>query len=167
MNTKQILALVCTVIFQFPALAQQKCRNDNPQFIAERFYSAHADFYYANPDEIKDVISNRFFIAMEKEYKCKQGELCAIEANPWTDAQDGDMGKPVVFTTVSISEKKVLIQMDYTFMLSDIERRVQKVTLVFERLDTNACWLLSDFITPSGGSLLEYVEKWHSEYGEN
>ena len=146
--------------------AYATCAIDDPRTVAESFFGKHAQFSSENPSKIKGVVTPRFFDALDREYKCAQGQECAIEADPWTDAQDGRIGKPVVFTTVSNSGTDASIAMTYPFILDKTHRSEKRATLVLRRESANECWLIGDLLSPSGESLLQNVEKWHKQYGE-
>ena len=141
-----------------------QCVSD-PADIAKTFYSQHPDFYYEDPKTVSDLIAPRLLAALKLEYACAQGDICAIEAVPWTNAQDGDVSAPITFKTSNQTVSHAVVDMRYTFVLSESQRRPQRVQLKFERSDPSACWLLSDLVEPGGDSLLTQLEKWHKEYG--
>lgn len=137
----------------------------DPADAAKAFYSQHPNFYYENPKTVSDLVAPRLLAALKLEYACAQGDICAIEAVPWTDAQDGDVSAPIIFKAMDKTVSHAVVDMRYTFVLSESERRQQSVKLKFERREAGACWLLSDLIEPGGDSLLAQLEKWHKEYG--
>lgn len=142
------------------------CGSDDPVAVAQSFFEKHTSFSSENPAKIKSIITPRFFHALDREFKCAQGEVCAIESDPWTDAQDGKIGKPVVFATASNSGVEAKISMTYPFILDTTHHEQKHATLVLQRSTPTACWLIDDLIDPSGDSLVQYVEKWHKEFGD-
>ena len=144
--------------------AAAACPTDDPAAIAKSFYSKHAAFSSEDPAKIKKIVTRRFFDAMDREYKCAQGQICAIEADPWTDAQDGRIGKPVEFATTSNSGIEAAVSMTYPFILDKTPRQ-QRVTLLLQRESPTDCWLLSDLVGPRGESLVRTLEEWYKEYG--
>ena len=139
---------------------------DDPAESARSFYANHIDFNFENPATIKDIVTPRLLSALEREYQCANGNICAIEAVPWTDAQDGDIGKPITFRTTENNEVLASVRMSYIFVLSKAEKRPQSVTLKFQRSSGSGCWLLSDLISPKGLSLVTHLEKWHKKFGD-
>ena len=133
---------------------------------AKYFYLSHKDFYYAEPKNIKHLVAPKFYLALNEEHNCSAdtGNLCAIDADPWIDAQDGELSEPINFENLTNLDTKAIVKMSYIFLLSPNKKMPQTVTMHFERSKTNACWLLSDFITPNGGSLLNHLESWHKRY---
>lgn len=160
-------AKVLASLIALPAfhIAYAACAVDDPAAVAKSFYAKHAQFSSEDPAKIKTVITSRLFAALDQEYKCAQGQICALEADPWTDAQDGDIGKPVEFATVNDSGVEATVSMTYPFILDKTHRQQQRVTLHFQRKSPADCWLFSDLVGPRGESLVENIEKWYKEYG--
>jgi hypothetical protein len=136
-----------------------------PAAVAKSFHDKHAEFSSENPAKIKAIVSPRLFDALDREYKCAQGDVCAIEADPWTDAQDGEMGKPVEYATVSNSGTEASVSVTYPFVLDKTHRKQKRATLLLQRRSATECWLISDLKGPRGESLLQNVETWHKKYG--
>jgi hypothetical protein len=101
---------------------------------------------------------------LDREYKCSRGELCAIEADPWTDAQDGSIGKPIAFATISNSGIEASVSMTYPFVLGP-KHSQKHATLILQRESAAGCWLMSDLKGPRGESLVRAIEEWFKEYG--
>lgn len=158
------IVLSCTISLSAIHDAFAACANDDPAAVAKSFYSEHAQFSSEDPAKIKAIVAPRLFDALDREYKCAQGDICAIEADPWTDAQDGSIGKPVEFATSSNSGTEASVSMTYPFIL-DKKPRQKHATLHLQRKSAADCWLISDLVGPRGESLLQAIEKWHKEYG--
>lgn len=140
------------------------CSQDATQ-AAEYFYHNHANFYFEDLPSARSLVAPRLLSALKREYTCP--ELCAIEAVPWLDAQDGEVAEPIAFDTVETGPTRALIVMEYFYHLgpgSSFNRK-QKVYLEFERKDAGQCWLLSDLVSPSGISLVNMLEAWHYQNG--
>jgi hypothetical protein len=146
--------------------AHAACETDDPAAVAKAFYAKHAQFTSEDPAKIKTIVTSRLFSVLDREYKCAQGQICALEADPWTDAQDGDIGKPVEFATASKSDMQASVSMTYTFVLDKAHREKKHVTLQLERKSPTDCWLLGDLVGPRGESLVQAMEKWYQEYGD-
>jgi len=164
---KLTLAIVLACVIALPAFhrAYAACASDDPAAVAKSFYSKHAQFSSENPAKIKTIITSRLFEALEQEYKCAQGQICALEADPWTDAQDGDIGKPVEFATASNTGVEATVSMTYPFILDKAHHQQKHVTLLLRRKSPADCWLFDDLVGPRGESLVQAIEKWYKEYG--
>lgn len=165
MNLSPISILACFAVFLSAGSSLAACPADDPVASAKGFYSAHRSFYMEEPSKIKNLASPRLLAVLEKEFKCSNGEICAIEADPWMDAQDGGIGTPIAFSLVSNSGLLAKVQMTYTFVQSKTQRRKQHVTLLLQRNSPSDCWLIGDLVGPRGSSLVTTLEKWHKEFG--
>jgi len=148
-----------------PGLAHAGCETTAPEAVAKAFYSKHANFYFEDPIKIESLIAPRLFAALSREYKCAKGDICAIDAVPWTNAQDGDVGNPVEFRAIKSTPTQSTVRMTYPYIISKTQRRQQHVTLILERKSSSECWLFADLVPPRGKSLVESIEKWHKEFG--
>lgn len=138
------------------------CPSNDPAAIAQSFYTHHYNFYHGNPAGIKHLVTPRLFSALQSEYRCPRGELCAIDSDPWLDAQDGKIAPPITFMPLSHSGTEAKVLMTYSFVL-DTERRPQHVTLILNRPTPSACLLVSDLVSPGGQSLVRHIENWHKK----
>ena len=163
MKVMSAMVLACSMALSAHS-ASAACAMDDPAAVAKSFYSEHVNFFSEDPARIRKIVTPRLFDALDREYKCAQGQICALEADPWTDAQDGRIGKPVEFVTAGNSGVEARVSMTYPFILGKTHRQ-QHVTLVLERESPAACWLLSDLVGPRGESLVRAIEEWHKQYG--
>ena len=159
-----IKAFACLVMFAAIRCASASCAIDDPAAVARTFYQQHPNFSSEDPARIKKIVTPRLFEAMDREYKCAQGQICALEADPWTDAQDGSIGKPVKFATASNSGVEAKVSMTYPFVLGK-KHDEKHVTLVLQRQSPTECWRLDDLVGPRGESLVRAIEEWFKEYG--
>ena len=164
MHLAPVKILAYSIVMCLARSASATCAVDDPAAVAKSFYTNHVDFSSENPAKIKKLVTQRFFDAMDREYKCAQGQICALEADPWTDAQDGDIGKPVEFATASNSGVEAKVTMTYPFILGKAHSQ-KHVTLHLQRESATACWLLDDLVGPRGESLVGSIEAWFKEYG--
>lgn len=88
--------------------------------------------------------------------------MCAIDADPWINAQDGEVSEPVSFTLANEQEQGVTVRMQYLFALSDTQKEPQTVSLHFQKSGDNRCYLMDDFIPPGDGSLKQRLRQWQS-----
>jgi hypothetical protein len=161
---KIISGIFC--IYFFSVTAHAKCIQGDGVDFARAFYEKHQNFYYADPAAIKDLLAPRFFAILEKEHKCSNGEICAIEADPWMSAQDGEIGKPIGFKLSNGDANTASVRMSYLFVLGENKKLPRSVELKLERNPASSCWMVADLITPHDGSLRDAVEKWHKQYGD-
>lgn len=161
---KIISGIFCICFFN--AIAHGKCIQGDGVDFAKAFYEKHQDFYYADSAAIKDLLAPRLLAILEKDHKCSNGEICAIESNPWTSAQDGEIGKPIDFKLASSSANAAAVRMSYMLELGTAKKLPQSAELKLERNAAGSCWVVADLITPHDGSLRDTIEKWHKEYGD-
>nr|WP_252376797.1 hypothetical protein [Aeromonas hydrophila] len=118
--------------------------------LAKAFWNEHKDFYYADPAPLKALLTPDFFAVLSSEAACNaDGEVCAIDADPWINAQDGEVSEPVSFTLANQQEQGVTVRMQYLFALSDTQKEPQTVSLHFQKSGDNRCYLMDDFIPPA------------------
>jgi len=131
--------------------------------LAKSFWSEHKDFYYADPAPLKTLLTPDFFAVLSSEAECNaDGEVCAIDADPWINAQDGEVSEPVSFTLAKEQEQGVTVRMHYLFALSDAQKEPQTVSLHFQKSGDNRCYLMDDFIPPGDGSLKQRLRQWQN-----
>lgn len=133
----------------------------NPSAAAKRFFTCHYGFYYEDPSRCKTMLTPRFFRALKHEYdSCTtKRQVGALDSDPWTDAQDGNVSEPFVFTTIKSGNSEATVCFNYTFTLGPKICRPQFVLLKFDRTAPAANWELADFITPNHESLVELLER--------
>ncbi|MCJ2367299.1 hypothetical protein [Aeromonas dhakensis] len=131
--------------------------------LAKAFWSEHKDFYYADPAPLKALLTPDFFAVLSSEAECNaDGEVCAIDADPWINAQDGEVSEPVSFTLAKEQKQGVTVRMHYLFALSDAQKEPQTVSLHFQKSGDNRCYLMDDFIPPGDGSLKQRLRQWQN-----
>lgn len=161
------LAIILTfVMASLPShSAHAACAITDPAAAAKSFYFGHAEFSWKDPAAFKSLLTPRLFAALDIEYKCSDGQECAIGADPWTDAQDGTVSKPIAFATTRNAGGKAAVVMTYMFVLDKAHGKQQHATLLLQRASASECWLLDDVKGPRGDSLVQTIEQWHKEYG--
>ncbi|HJW05693.1 MAG TPA: hypothetical protein VJ527_04280 [Rhodanobacter sp.] len=157
-----VIALALTMLWS--SSGYPRCVS-NPVKVAKTFYTQHHDFYFEDPKTVSAFVAPRLLASLKLEHACQQGELCAIEAVPWTNAQDGEIAEPVTFKAAEQTGTHAVVEMRYIFVVNESNRRPQQVHLIFERSEPGACWLLSDLVGPGGNSLVAHIEHWHKEFG--
>lgn len=165
MKSRAIAAIAFAFSLAAGPDALADCLGKDPVSAAKAFYQAHADFYYADPAKLKDIVAPRLLKLLAMDYTCSDGQECALDSDPWVDAQDGDVSQPITYDLAEHSNDQATVVMHYIFVLSDTERSPRQVSLKLHRLDQ--CWQIEDMITPLGNSLADEIDKWFKEYGPN
>ena len=139
----------------------QTALQPDPSAAAKRFFTSHYDFYYEDPSLRRALLMPRFFRALKHEYdSCTTtGQVGALDCDPWTNAQDGNVSEPFVFTTIKSQNSEATVRFDYTFTLGPKIARPQFVLLKFQSVSPDANWNLADFITPNHESLIDLLER--------
>ncbi|MGY3895891.1 hypothetical protein [Aeromonas enterica] len=156
------LSLLCLALLSGSSHAA--CDNKTALTLAKAFWREHRDFYYTEPDNIKDLLTPDFFTVLSSEARCNaDGEACALDADPWINAQDGEVTDPISFSLVSHTVDSVTVGMTYLFALSDTQKEPQTVTFHFQKSGDSRCFLMDDFIPPGDNSLKQRLQRWQSQ----
>ena len=134
------------------------CLGGDPLAASRTFYRDHVDFYYADPAKLQGLVTPRLLKLLTANYLCSDGDECAIDSDPWVDAQDGDIAEPITFDLGDHNTDQATVVMHYTFALSDTQHSPQQVALKMRKIDQ--CWAVDDLITPRGNSLAAEIDSW-------
>lgn len=165
MKFANAMAYLCLSMTPAVSTVYAACATDDPVAVAKSFYAKHPEFASEDPAKIKTIVTPRFFAALDREHKCTQDGICAIEADPWTDAQDGHIAKPVEFETIGNSDVETVVAMSFPFILDKSHHEQMRAKIVLQRKSKTECWLVGDIVGPHGDSLLQMIEAWHKKYG--
>lgn len=123
-----------------------------PSQWAAQFYSAHRAFYTAPPKSLSGVVTPEFQALLLKDWtsSSQHSEIGALGYEPWSGAQDGDIGQPTIQTEME-SDDLSIVSMSFPFRLNGSETR-SVAHLVLSKA-AGQCWKLQDFLTPLGESL--------------
>lgn len=158
------LSLLLLALSSSPGYAA--CDNSAAVKLAKALWSEHRNFYYAEPAKVKALLTPAFFAVLSEEAKCNgEGEVCAIDADPWISAQDGEVTGPITFRLAGQRDGIVSVSMDYRFMLSETRQEPRAVTFQFKTAGDRRCFLLDDFISPGEGSLKQRLQQWQAQNG--
>jgi hypothetical protein len=141
------------------------CLGREPVVAAKTFYQQHADFYYVDPNKLTDVVTPRLLKVLAANYACSVDQECALDSDPWVDAQDGDIAEPVTFDLGDHTADQATVIVHYVFALSATEHEPQQVALKLQRVDQ--CWRVDDMTTPRGKSLVDEITDWFKINGDN
>ncbi|WP_227657542.1 DUF3828 domain-containing protein [Candidatus Magnetaquicoccus inordinatus] len=143
------------------------CLGKSQLAAAETFYKRYSEFYLQDPKQLRGLVTAGLLYGLAQEYQCKkQGELCAIEADPWSGAQDGEIKKPISFRLLSGDNRSATVAMHYLFVM-DGKKEKQSATLQLERNNPNACWQVADIVSATGSSLRQLLQTTQSDADES
>ncbi|MGH8821718.1 MAG: hypothetical protein ACREWJ_10555, partial [Rhodoferax sp.] len=158
------LLAVLSLVFTQVAVAEP-CLGMTALKAAENFYRGHEDFAFANPATLRGLMTERLDAALAYEYRCDAGDVCAIDFDPWTGAQDGDIRQPIRFALASGDDDHAVVTMRYDFALDRTRRLWQSATVQLERGASGRCWRVADVMSPDGVSVLHAGEEFRARHG--
>lgn len=132
------------------AASAATCIAPTPTALADSLYG-DAYFFYVEAEQARPYVSDALHAALERDSACQTDGICAISADPWLDAQEGDIvGKPVA-RELSRSDTAAEVELCFDVSFGDTaERQCPKLSLL---LDANGCWVADDLVAASGTSL--------------
>jgi len=83
----------------------------------------------------------------------------ALDRDPWTNAQDGEISQPYSFTTLKAGKAEAVVRFNYTLALGPENRITQSVLMIFQRSASGAIWQFSDLVMPNNASLVALLER--------
>lgn len=146
------VAFVLALAAALPAAAA--CSGATPTAVAQSFYRSHYLFWDQAPQRLGDAVAAPLLALLRSEHACRDGgELCAIDADPWLGAQDGEAVDPRFQ-----AEGRDRVRVAYRFELGE-ERSERSAQLLF--VHERGCWRIADLISPDGGSLRRSLAQFH------
>jgi hypothetical protein len=132
-----------------------------PSIAANSFFIGHYDFYYEDPTVCKTLLTPRFFQILKHHYDTLAitGQIGALDCDPWTNAQEGDVSGPLCFKTLKNHNSEATVQFQYRFALRSKSTVSQSVLMKFQRTSLNAQWRLADLVMPNNESLVDLLER--------
>jgi hypothetical protein len=112
------LAFCFGVVIAGPTSAA--CLGKDPLSATKAFYRHHVDFYYADPAKFKELVSPALFKVLAQEHACAQGQECALDSDPWMNAQDGNITPPITYNLGDHDAAQETVTMHYVFSLSGL-----------------------------------------------
>jgi hypothetical protein len=133
----------------------------DPSLAAKEFFTSHYDFYYEDPARFKALITPRLYRALKHHHDAfdRTRQIGALDRDPWTNAQDGEISKPYSFTTLKAQESEAVVRFQYLFVSDPKNRITQSVLMNFERPTPGETWLFCDLIMSNNESLLRLLER--------
>ena len=137
-----------TLFFLVATAAQAECVAPDPAATARWVYE-HAASFYVSGEGKAHYLSPQLLKLLQRDWKCQEpGEVCAIEAYPWTDTQDGDVLAPVEFKLVNENRQAATVEMGFRFGWEDSAETAKpmRIRLKLVRPADTGCWLLDDIL---------------------
>ena len=161
---RTLLVALLSLVFVQVAVAEP-CLGKTALKAAENFFQGHRNFAFANPATMRGLLTQRFDAALAYEHRCEAGDVCAIDFDPWTGAQDGAVRQPVRFALVSGGVEHAVVRVRYAFVLDRTRRQSQSAAVKLERGASGRCWQVADVMSPDGSSALHTIEEFRARYG--
>ena len=151
-----LIALVTACVVWCPSTFAATCVAPTPSATA-RWLHDH-DTKIDPPEKIiRAALSNELYRLLQKEHACieKTQEVCAIDADLWTNAQDGGIYGTASFADAATTPVKATVEMKYKFALYENGHdAIDKMTTIYlVRKSASACWTVDDIVGPEGWSL--------------
>ncbi|MBF0097654.1 MAG: hypothetical protein HQM04_14505 [Magnetococcales bacterium] len=144
------------------------CLGKTPVAAAEKAFKSYREMLLGDPKQMRGLVTGGLMHALSQEYQCRLGgELCAIDVDPWSGAQDGTIQKPITFRQTSNDRQSASVDMQYTLAIDASHKEKLVSTLLLERNPTHSCWQLADLITPAGDSLRQRITGSQKESDES
>lgn len=154
---KAWVAVLCGAASLQAGQVQAACLGSGTLQTARTFYEHHYSFFSAPQPGTREAVTPGLLKLLEKEWACAaKGQLCAMEADPWLDAQDGD-ARDVRFAAMRDGRT---VAVHYSFVLSAETRQPQTAQLRLAR-GGDGCWRVADLIGPEGRSLRQALANYY------
>ncbi|KRD79872.1 hypothetical protein [Lysobacter sp. Root983] len=152
---KRTLALIAAYALAAPAHAA--CLGETPLAAAQAWFRQHYTFWNEPTTTLGDAFAPPLLRLLEREQACKVEGVCAIDADPWLDAQDGEARDPEYFV-----EAEDVVRLRYRFVLDErMPTQSRELRLRFSGADR--CWRAADLVSPDGRSLLRTLTSYYDE----
>lgn len=106
---------------------------------------------------VRRALSNELYALLKKEHDCvvRTQEVCALDADLWTETQDGQIVGPIAFQESEHGDESATVRMNYRFSLDENGRDAKNwsSTVRLTRKTATSCWTVDDIIGPDGTSL--------------
>jgi hypothetical protein len=144
------------------------CLGKTPVAAAGKAFKSYQEVLLGDPKQMRGLVTGGLMHALSQEYQCRLGgELCAIDADPWSGAQDGTIQKPITFRQTSNDKHSASVDMQYILVIDASHKEKLVTTLLLERNPSHPCWQLADLITPAGDSLRQRITGTQKEENES
>ena len=141
----RIRSLLVTLLL-VPFGASCACTATDPVAVARDLYTGHHFFYTFESGDLA-LLSPKLAGLLKQDWHCQEpGDQCAIGADPWINAQDGDALEPIEYVLLTSDATTATVEMKYRLGWAEIanEATPQTTRLQLVRSDAAGCWLLDD-----------------------
>lgn len=126
-----------------------------------RWLFAHREQLYGPDGPLAAVMSEPLAAALRAEQACvrRTDEVCALDADLWTNAQEGVIVEPIGFEEIARADTRASVRVSYGFSLWEDGRDAKPAATLVQlvRADAAACWLLDDLVGAQAVSLREML----------
>ena len=132
------------------------CVADTPAMTSQWVHAHDRDL---NPPKksVRRALSDELFALLKKEHECvvREQGVCALDADLWTETQDGRIVGPIAFQESERGDASAVVKMKYKFSLEDngSDAKNWTTTVRLTRKTQKSCWTVDDIIGPDGTSL--------------
>jgi hypothetical protein len=161
------LRLLLTAVLAWTTQAGADCVADGPLATARWIYTNDRDFAFQQTardlSERSTYLSPSLLGLLLADWRCQVAEqgVCALDADPWVNAQDGEELPPIDFFLASTESTKVTVMMTFRFGWHDTDTPAPvpaSASLVLYRDAESECWQLDDLIGPKDISLKQRLK---------
>lgn len=156
-RAQPVFALAAALVGAFAAPAHAACLGETPLTAARAWFQQHYAFWNEPPAVLRELFAPPLLDLLEREQACTAEGVCAIDADPWLDAQDGEARDPEYF-----AEGRDAVRLRYRYVLDErMPAQPRELRLRFSGADR--CWRAADLIGPDGRSLLQALAAYHGD----
>lgn len=150
-------ALLCAVATQTSAA----CLGGTPLAAAQTWFERHYTFWNDTPAVLRDSFAPPLLDLLQREQACSAQGVCALDADPWLQAQDGEALDPE-YVLEQAGEGGPVVRLRYRYVLDErVPAQTRELRLRFS--GAGRCWRAADLIGPDGRSLLQTLRTYHDE----
>ncbi len=132
------------------------CVADTPAMTSQ-WVHAHDRDLDPPKKNVRRALSDELFSLLKKEHECvvREQGVCALDADLWTETQDGQIVGPIVFEESARDDASAVVKMKYKFSLEDNGQDAKNwsSTIRLTRKTHTSCWTVDDIVGPDGTSL--------------
>ncbi len=159
------LAILSTVMWAVSAKAA--CVADGPLETARWIHSNERNFAFQqegrNQSDRARFLSPTMYDLLQAEWKCQDVEdgFCALDSDPWLNAQDGEELQPIVFALASSNGTTATVRMSFRFGWSGVSKPrpvAMEAQLHLIKDMQSGCWLLDDLVGGERRSLKKQLQ---------
>ena len=158
------LVIVALTLVAHSAIA---CVATGPVKTAQWIQSNERSFAFQSEGEDlvarKRFLSPRLYGLLAANWKCENAEqgICALDSDPWVNAQDGGELPPIKFTLLvatAAAATTATVRMNYQFGWDGMPSESAETQLKFIKNAKSGCWLLDDLVGREKRSLVEQLQ---------